>query len=54
MKKKIFITGAEGFIGSHITEKLLTLGYNVTALVLYNFTGDIGNLKYISKNNLKS
>tara|TARA_B100000989_G_scaffold274145_1_gene232787 strand:+ start:952 stop:1944 length:993 start_codon:yes stop_codon:yes gene_type:complete len=53
MKKKIFITGAEGFIGSHITEKLLTLGYNVTALVLYNFTGDIGNLKYISKNNLK-
>ena len=53
MKKKIFITGAEGFIGSHITEKLLELGFSVNALVLYNFSGDIGNLKFIEKKKIK-
>ena len=34
--KKILITGAEGFIGSHLTEKLVELGADVTALVQYN------------------
>jgi dTDP-glucose 4,6-dehydratase len=53
MKKTLFITGAEGFIGSHLTEKLINLGYNVNALILYNFSGDIGNLKYIDKKNKK-
>ena len=35
--KKIFVTGADGFIGSHLTEKLVGLGYNIKALVQYNF-----------------
>ncbi|BDR87036.1 NAD-dependent 4,6-dehydratase LegB [Clostridium tetani] len=35
-RKKVFITGSEGFIGSHLTEKLVKLGANVTALVQYN------------------
>lgn len=47
-KKKIFVTGSEGFIGSHLVEKLLKLGYKVNALVLYNFSGSIGNLQYIN------
>lgn len=34
--KKIFVTGADGFIGSHLTEKLVGLGYNIKALVQYN------------------
>jgi len=34
--KKILVTGADGFIGSHLTEELLRLGYNVRAFVLYN------------------
>ena len=34
--KKILITGADGFIGSHLTEKLVELGAEITALVLYN------------------
>ena len=33
---KILITGADGFIGSHLTEKLVELGYNVIALSQYN------------------
>ncbi|MBO1685804.1 NAD-dependent 4,6-dehydratase LegB [Clostridium butyricum] len=34
--KKVLITGSEGFIGSHLTEKLIELGADVTALVQYN------------------
>jgi len=34
--KKILVTGADGFIGSHLTEELLARGYNVKAFVLYN------------------
>lgn len=34
--KKVLVTGSEGFIGSHLTEKLLELGADVTALVQYN------------------
>ena len=33
---KILITGAEGFIGSHLTEALVQSGYDVRAFVLYN------------------
>jgi len=32
----ILITGADGFIGSHLTEALVRLGYNVRAFVFYN------------------
>jgi dTDP-glucose 4,6-dehydratase len=35
-KPTILITGAEGFIGSHLTEALVRLGYRVRAFVLYN------------------
>lgn len=34
--KKILVTGADGFIGSHLTEELVRRGYNVRAFVLYN------------------
>lgn len=33
---KALVTGAEGFIGSHLTEKLVEKGYQVRAFVLYN------------------
>tara|TARA_B100000787_G_scaffold124512_1_gene93840 strand:- start:11726 stop:12718 length:993 start_codon:yes stop_codon:yes gene_type:complete len=32
----IFVTGSEGFIGSHLVEKLIVKGHKVKALVLYN------------------
>ncbi|PJZ86316.1 NAD-dependent 4,6-dehydratase LegB [Leptospira harrisiae] len=34
--KKILITGADGFIGSHLTEALVRAGYETKAFVLYN------------------
>ena len=34
--KKILVTGADGFIGSHLTEQLVRSGYNVRPFVLYN------------------
>ncbi|GED20745.1 NAD-dependent 4,6-dehydratase LegB [Kurthia gibsonii] len=34
--KKILVTGANGFIGSHLAEELVRQGYNVRAFVEYN------------------
>ncbi|MBU3715160.1 MAG: NAD-dependent epimerase/dehydratase family protein, partial [Ferruginibacter sp.] len=33
---KVLVTGADGFIGSHLTETLVRRGYDVRAFVLYN------------------
>ena len=33
---KVLITGADGFIGSHLTEMMVRKGYAVKAFVLYN------------------
>ncbi len=35
-KKKVLVTGAGGFIGSHLTERLVEIGAEVTALIRYN------------------
>ena len=34
--KKMLVTGADGFIGSHLVEELVKTGYDVRAFVLYN------------------
>ena len=47
-RKKFLVTGAEGFIGSHLVERLLKLNYEVNALVLYNSFSDEGWLSDIS------
>lgn len=36
MSKKILVTGADGFIGSHLVEQLVSEGYEVRALAQYN------------------
>jgi len=51
--KKVFVTGAAGFIGSHLVEKLVKSGAKVTALVHYNSASSIGNLQYLGKDLLK-
>ncbi len=43
--KKILITGADGFIGSHLTEMLVDAGADVRALCLYNSFNDWGWLE---------
>jgi dTDP-glucose 4,6-dehydratase len=40
--KKVLVTGAGGFIGSHLTERLVELGADVSALVRYTSTGTWG------------
>ena len=46
---KVFITGSEGFIGSHLTEKLVNRGYDIKAFVMYNFRNSNGWLDDLSK-----
>jgi NAD dependent epimerase/dehydratase len=45
MSKKIIVTGAAGFIGSHLTEKLVELGYQVIAYDRYNSNNNWGWLE---------
>lgn len=46
-KKRILVTGADGFIGSHLSEVLVRLGYNVRALVYYNSQNSWGWLDHV-------
>ena len=40
--KKVMVTGADGFIGSHLTEELVKKGYQVKAFTYYNSFGSNG------------
>lgn len=46
---KYLVTGADGFIGSHLVEKLVTSGHDVRAMVFYNSFGSNGWLDNIDK-----
>lgn len=42
LRVKVFVSGAEGFIGSHVVDVLLRAGHEVTAYVLYNSWNSAG------------
>lgn len=45
--RKVLVTGAGGFIGSHLVEALVRRGADVQALVHYNAIGSSGNLAFL-------
>lgn len=52
--KKVLVTGADGFIGSHLVESLLDEGVSVKAFVYYNSFGSWGWLDTLPKTRLKN
>lgn len=47
--RKVLVTGADGFIGSHLTEELVKRGYQVKAFVYYNSFNTWGWLDVLEK-----
>lgn len=54
IKVKILVTGADGFIGSHLTEELVKRGYEVKAFVFYNSFNTWGWLDTLPKTVMKN
>ncbi len=52
--KKVLVTGADGFIGSHLVEGLLAEGCSVRAFVYYNSFNSWGWLDTFPKETLKA
>lgn len=50
--KKVLVTGADGFIGSHLVDELIEQGYNVKAFCYYNSFNKWGWLDSFSKEKL--
>ncbi len=51
-ERAVVVTGAGGFIGSHLAEALVSEGARVRALVHYNAQGLIGSLRYVDRHSL--
>jgi len=51
---KILVTGAAGFIGSHLVERLLSKNYKVVAFIKYTSRQDYGWLKKLKEKNHKN
>ena len=51
--KKVFVTGGDGFIGSHLIELLLSEGAKVKCLSYYNSWNHLGWLEDLSPENLE-
>ena len=47
--KKVIVTGGAGFIGSHLTTKLIQKGYKVVIIDNFN-TGKLSNISHIKRN----
>jgi NAD dependent epimerase/dehydratase len=47
--RRVLVTGAGGFIGSHVVEALVSADATVTAFVHYNARRDLGNLRHLDR-----
>ncbi|HVN96291.1 MAG TPA: NAD-dependent 4,6-dehydratase LegB [Syntrophorhabdaceae bacterium] len=54
MTGKILVTGADGFIGSHLVEYLVHSNYNVRAFVYYNSFNSWGWLDHLDEETIRS
>ncbi len=51
--KKVLVTGAGGFIGSHLVQRLIGQGAEVRAMTHYRSSPDLHNLAFLSKEELE-
>lgn len=47
--RPVFVTGADGFVGSHLTEKLVELGSDVHVFVRATSSGELNNIRHLSE-----
>jgi len=45
--RSVFVTGADGFIGSHLTERLVEFGANVHVFVRATSSGELRNIRHL-------
>ena len=54
MSTRVLVTGADGFIGSHLTQRLLANGYEVRAFCQYNSFGSWGWIDTLDKSEIQN
>lgn len=45
--RPVFVTGADGFVGSHLTERLVEYGANVHVFVRTTSIGELRNIRHL-------
>ncbi|PYZ02746.1 hypothetical protein C8039_05285 [Halogeometricum sp. wsp3] len=48
--RPVFVTGADGFVGSHLVDTLVEYGANVHTFVRATSSGELNNIRHSPKN----